>query len=142
MASERGTTLSFGALAAERERSILSSVFIRSIAFERLASGSKIIVLGNRGAGKTALLSMLSNRITGRGGLAVTLTPEDFAYELLRDTTLPESAGAWNKSGAYAAAWKHMLYLLAMKRLVSGMRGQRNGPARRVYAYVRDHHAN
>jgi hypothetical protein len=142
VASERGTTLSFGALAAERERSILSNVFIRSPAFERLASGSKIIVLGNRGAGKTALLSMLSNRITGRGGLAVTLTPEDFAYELLRDTTLPESAGAWNKSGAYAAAWKHMLYLLAMKRLVSGMRGQRSGAARRVYAYVRDHHAN
>jgi hypothetical protein len=142
----RGTryrvTLSFGALAAEREKPILSSVFVRSTAFDRVASGSKIIVLGDRGAGKTALLAMLSNRITSQGGLAVTLAPEDFAYELLRETTLPESAGAWNKSGAYAAAWKHLLYLLAMKKLVGGMHGKRTAAARRVYGYVRDHHAN
>jgi hypothetical protein len=140
---DRAPVLSFGALAAEREkRDTLSSVFVPSTAFERLVEGSKIIVLGNRGTGKTALLSVLQNQINARGGLAEMLRPEDFAYELLRQTSLPESAGAWNKSSAYAAAWKYLLYLLAMKKLVSGAHGLKSGAAKRVYVYVRDHHAN
>jgi len=130
----------FGALAAERERGRLASVFIESTSFERLVSGQKIIVLGNRGAGKTAALSMLATQVRDKGGIVVDLAPEDFAYELLSQTLQDESAGSWSKQGAYAAAWKYLLYLLAMKSAIKTARGLKTGPTKRVYAYLRDHY--
>jgi hypothetical protein len=141
--SRRATEgLNFGALAAERERDHLGSFFVVSPAFKRLRDGRKIIVLGNRGAGKTAMLSMLAAEANDTAGVVVSLAPEDFAYELLSETITREEAGSWNKYGAYAAAWKYLLYVLAMKALIKSMPGLKTGASKRIYSYVRDHHAN
>jgi hypothetical protein len=134
--------MNFGALAAERERDHLSEFFVTSPAYDRLQSGGKIIVLGNRGAGKTALLSMLADDATHDGHVVVELAPEDFAYELLGESLATESSGSWSKQGAYAAAWKHLLYVLAMKEVLKTKPGLKTGAAKRVYSYLRDHHAN
>jgi len=134
--------LDFGALAAEREREELASIFISSIAFERLAKGSKIVVLGNRGAGKTALLSMLAHDARWRGSVVVDLIPDDFAYELLSQTKAGEGVAAYAHHRAYAAAWKYLLWVLAMKHAVKAMPGLKTGSAKRVFTYLRDHHDN
>jgi hypothetical protein len=132
----------FGALAAEREKGRLGAVFVPSKSFERIAGGGKIIILGNRGAGKTALLQTLADRERRRGGVVVELAPEDFAYEFLSAATMPEEAGSWSKQGAYAAAWKYLLYLLAMKHAVKALPGLKTGAAKRIHTYLRDHHEN
>ena len=46
-------------------------------------------------------------------------------------------AGSWAKHGAYAAAWKYLIYVLIMKE-VSARGGQ--GRFEPIYKYVRDNH--
>lgn len=132
----------FGKLAAEREVDRLALLFISSQAYERFRDGRKIIALGNRGSGKTALLSMLAGEARRAGHVVIELVPEDYGYELLKDTIGGESAGAWHKHGAYAAAWKNLLYLQAMKAVTAAQPGLKTGPAKRIYTYLRDHYAN
>ena len=69
------------------------------------------------------------------------LAPEDYSYELLQQSLLTEERGSWKKQGAYAAAWKFLIYVCIMKE-VAGGKGLRRGAAGRIYAYLRDKHAN
>ncbi len=131
--------INFGALAAEGEKH-LPDIFVASTAYERLRGGHKIIVLGNRGAGKTAILRMLATLAHPSSTVVVRLTPEDFAYELLSETLKSEQQGSWSKQSAYGAAWKYLLYVLAMQGLVKTLPGLKTGAAKRVYTYLRDNH--
>lgn len=132
----------FGALAAELERDQLASLFVVSGPYERLTDGSKVIVLGNRGAGKTAIIAMLAAQTRDAGGTVVELVPDEFAYELLSQSLAAEEAGSWLKSGAYAAAWKYLIYVLTIKAIIARTPGLKTGAAKRLYLYVRDHHAH
>jgi len=134
--------LNFGALAAERERDFLSTNFIDSGAYHAIKGGGKIILLGHRGTGKTAILTVMAEENLEKGNIVIELSPEDYAYELLSETLPREGAGAWHKYGAYAAAWKYLLYVLSMKHIVKAKSGFKTGPAKRIYHYVRDHHKN
>ena len=107
-----------------------------------IVRGTPLLLEGDRGSGKTAILQMLASRERSRGGVVVELAPEDFAYELLAGVTTSEQDGSWNKQGAYAAAWKFLLYLLAMKSAVKALPGLKSGSAKRIYTYLRDHHQN
>lgn len=131
----------FGALAAEREAD-LDRYFVRSQSFRRLRDGQKTVALGNRGVGKTAIVRMLSSHAKRNGQLVIRLAPEDYSYDLLNEVTASEASGSWAKHGAYAAAWKYLLYVLAMKHMVRSDIGLKAGAAGRIYAYLRDHHAH
>src|SRR3954470_13357753 len=54
--------LQFGAPAAEREmdRFQLPEYFVESQAFHRISNGNRRLLLGNRGAGKSAIFAMVS----------------------------------------------------------------------------------
>src|ERR1700761_456709 len=133
--SDAVSKLSFGALAAEREKDVLPELFISTPHFARLGSPSskKVLILGNRGAGKTAALTMLAQRADQEGVAVVWMQPEDYAYELLHETLATERAGAWAKVGAYTAAWKNLIYISAMRAAIGTRSGLRTGPARRLY---------
>jgi len=133
-------SLDFGALAAERELDTLGKVFVEPKPFKRLLSGRKIILLGNRGSGKTAAINEIQQIMAGRGSVTISLLPDDFAYELLGQTSLTEARGNWSRQSAYAAAWKYLIYVLAMKGIVKTLPGLKTGASKRVYAYVRDNH--
>jgi hypothetical protein len=136
----RVDAISFGALAAERDiQAGLAEYFVESESFERLLKGQKIVALGNRGAGKTAIFKMIAERLTKSGARVVELAPEDYSYELLSQTMTAEQRGAWAKQGAYAAAWKFLLYVLAMKA-ANRAGGLKTGPAKRIYDYLRDNY--
>lgn len=110
--------LDFGAPAAERDISRgLKSYFVESDAFKRLLAGEKSVVLGNRGAGKSALFKMLAERERSLHSIVIELAPENYSYEILSSQLAKEKEGAWAKQGAYAAAWKHLIYVLVMKEL-------------------------
>ena len=133
--------LYFGAPAAERDIGRgLEKYFVESVAYQRVCSGAKTIILGNRGSGKSAIFQMLANRERAAGSHVIELSPEDYSYELLSTTMATENAGSWVKHGAYAAAWKYLIYVLIMKEVSKkGMR-LKEGSATAIYRYVRDNH--
>ena len=133
--------ISFGALAAERDVARgLAAYFVESQSFQRLKTGIKTIALGNRGSGKTAIFKMIAEQKRKEGTVVIELTPEDYSYELLSQTMTSEDRGSWAKQSGYAAAWKYLIYLLAMKAACNAQKGLKTGPAKRVYNYLRDNH--
>jgi hypothetical protein len=132
----------FGAPAAERdiERG-LDEYFVESGAYSRVKAGTKRILIGGRGIGKSALFQVLARRERAAGSYVIELSPEDYSYELLTQTMASEARGSWAKHGAYAAAWKYLIYVLIMKE-VSIRRIPLGRAGGQIYKYVRDNHAN
>ncbi|RKS74569.1 hypothetical protein BZB76_3086 [Actinomadura pelletieri DSM 43383] len=133
--------LDFGTPSAERDISRgLEKYFVESDAYQRVRSGAKTILMGNRGAGKSAIFQVLAKREREAGSHVIVLSPEDYSYELLSATMAAEDAGSWAKQGAYAAAWKYLIYVLVMKALArKGLRLTKGG-GREIHKYVRDIH--
>ena len=132
--------LSFGVPAAERDED-LHACFVSSDTYTGLESGKKTIILGNRGAGKSALFRQLGERAKAKGHVVITLAPEDYAYELLAEALKREAEGAWAKHGAYAAAWKYLIYVTNMKHVTGEGAHFKKGDEAKIYTYLRDKHA-
>lgn len=133
--------LTFGKPAAERDDG-LESYFFESESYRRLRDGERTVVLGARGSGKSALFRMLEAENRRKGAIVLTLAPEDYSYELLQQSLATEKEGAWAKQGAYAAAWKYLIYVATMKKVTAAGKGLKGGPGARIYNYLRDNHAN
>jgi hypothetical protein len=135
--------IDFGAPAAERdiERG-LDEYFVESEAYNRVRAGSKRILIGGRGIGKSALFQVLARRERDAGSYVIELSPEDYSYELLTQTMASEARGSWAKHGAYAAAWKYLIYVLIMKEVSTRRIQLGKGAGGQIYTYIRDHHTN
>jgi len=133
----------FGAPAAERdiERG-LEEYFVESEAYGRIRSGAKRILIGGRGIGKSAIFQMLARRERDAGSFVIELAPEDYSYELLTQTMASQSNGSWSKHGAYAAAWKYLIYVLIMKEIAVRRVHLPKGTGGEIYRYIRDNHVN
>lgn len=133
----------FGAPAAERdiERG-LEEYFVESAAYNRVRSGAKRVLIGGRGIGKSAIFQILARRERDAGSFVIELAPEDYSYELLTQTMASQSGGSWAKHGAYAAAWKYLLYVLIMKEVAARRVRLPKGTGSQIYRYVRDNHVN
>jgi hypothetical protein len=133
--------LNFGSLAAEQDISTgLKEYFVESESFRSFAEGRKYIALGNRGSGKSAIFKMLGERMKAKDNIVVELAPEDYSYEMLTRAISAENRGNWAKHGSYAAAWKYLLYVMAMKAATSEGPRLKTGGAARIYEYLRDKH--
>src|SRR5918996_3448323 len=133
--------LSFGALAAERDIGVgLVDYFFESEAYQRLEARHKMILLGNRGTGKSAIFKVFAQRARQTGTLVIELRPEDYAYELLASVLRGEREGSWAKHGAFASAWKYLVLVIVMKEVTRQGPGLKTGSAARIYEYLRDHH--
>lgn len=133
--------LSFGSPAAERDDDLFDC-FVSINSFKNIKQGQRSILLGNRGSGKSALFKKLKHEEEQKGNLVISLAPEEYSYEMLCKIMVKENAGAWAKYGAYAAAWKYLIYVLIMKQV--NKRGVRlkTGAASKIYNYLRDNHVN
>src|SRR5690606_14007774 len=133
--------LSFGAPAAERDISQgLADYFVESEAYARLASRQKTIVVGNRGTGKSALFKVLADRAKRNGEVVLELNPESYSYEMLCTALKSEREGSWAKHGAFASAWKYLIYVLVMKAVTDQGPSLKTGSSAKIYTYLRDHH--
>jgi energy-coupling factor transporter ATP-binding protein EcfA2 len=121
-AAARNVHTTFGAPAAERDIDHgLIEYFVDTQAYERVRSGSKVIVVGSRGSGKSAIFQMLARQERARGTSVVELSPE---------------RGSWAKSSAYAVAWKYLLLVQVMQQLALTI-GNR-GANRPIVRFLRD----
>jgi hypothetical protein len=132
-------SVDFGAPAAERDLNKgLREYFLYTGAFDRLKSNKKSVILGNRGAGKSALIKMLAEEYKKSNSIVIELTPEDYSYDLLKSAVLVEKDELWAKQSAYTAAWKFLLYVLAMKHYSNEFKTVLKTNAKGVYNYLRD----
>lgn len=133
--------LSLGPPAAERDGG-LKNYFVESEAFRRVADRSKTVILGNRGSGKSAIFQMLAARARQEKNThVVELAPEDYSYSLLTQAMEAEAAGSWAKVGAYAVAWKYLIYVLVMKAISERLPGsEKNRSLGKISRYIRDNH--
>jgi hypothetical protein len=135
------TKLSFGAPAAERDIAQgLAQYFVESEAFGRLAARQKTIVIGNRGTGKSALFKVLGDRSRKSGAIVLELNPENYSYEMLCTALKAEKQGSWAKHGAFASAWKYLIYVLVMRQITEEGAKLKTGSAAKIYNYLRDNH--
>jgi len=133
--------VNFGKLAAEREiDNGLKQYFIETGAFVRLRDGEKSILLGNRGSGKSAIIKMLSEHFRKRNCLVVELLPEDYSYEMLQKSSIKQEEGEWVKVSSYIAAWKYLIYVVAMKTYIKDSDTVVKSHAKGVYQYIRKYH--
>lgn len=130
----------FGVPAAERDEDLFAC-FVSSDVYANLESGKKTIILGNRGAGKSALFRQLGERAKAKGSVVIPMAPEDYAYELLSEAMKKEVEGSWAKHGAYGAAWKYLIFVTIMKRVTESGCHLKRGAAAEIYNYLRDNHA-
>lgn len=130
----------FGAPAAERDIDQgLSAYFVESGAFTRVSDGRKTVLLGNRGSGKSAIFKVLAERMRRSAASVVELAPEDYSYEMLSSLMAREDQGSWAKLGAYAVAWKYLIYVLVMKEL-NEKKLLKTSDGEAIRKYLRDHH--
>ncbi|HAL56345.1 MAG TPA: hypothetical protein DDX89_05225 [Candidatus Omnitrophica bacterium] len=73
--------------------------------------------------------------------IVISLAPEEYSYEMFCQVLAKEGEGAWAKHGAYAAAWKFLIYVLIMKRVTSTGPSLKTGAAASIYKYLRDNHS-
>lgn len=138
---ERLKNLNFGAPAAERDiNQGLKEYFFESESYRRLRDSNKNIVLGNRGTGKSAIFKMLAESFKDKNYQIIELAPEDYSYEILNDVMIKESDGSWVKHGAYSAAWKYLIYILAMKKIAEKDNNFLKKNCNKIFTYLRDHH--
>lgn len=133
--------INLGAPAAERDIDRgLEHYFVESDAFRRVLRGETTVILGNRGAGKSAIFQILARRSRAGGARVIELAPDDYSYEMLQRTMQSEEQGSWAKHGAYAAAWKFTLYVLVMKELCKKQVRSNNASEAAIRKYIRTNH--
>ena len=133
--------VNFGKLAAEREVDEgLKNYFLETGAFLRLRDGQKSILLGNRGAGKSAIVKMLKEHYKQNNCIVVELLPEDYSYEMLQKSSVIKNEGEWRKAHAFTAAWKYLIYVIAMKSYIKDSDTIVKSHAKGIYQYVRKYH--
>jgi len=95
----------FGDVSAEQDDAVLS-YFLKTEAVDRIASGGVLLVLGRKGAGKTALTKYFS---TSRGkDLSIALSLRDYPWNLHSQR---RNLGA-SDIESYVSSWR---YLIAVK---------------------------
>jgi hypothetical protein len=82
----------------------------------------------------------LADRARKGNSLVLELNPENYSYEMLCNALRTEKEGAWAKHGAFASAWKYLIYVLVMKQLTEQGARLKTGAAARIYNYLRDTH--
>ena len=130
-------SLNLGSDSAERDIDIgLADYFYENDAYNRFLNGRKTILVGNRGAGKSAIFKYIATTERRKGNLVLELSPEDYSYELLSEYLRSEKEGSWGKQSAYSVAWQYLLYNLIFKRIAQNKRGLLLGAQKNIYSYV------
>lgn len=137
-------SLNLGADSAEKDIHIgLTKYFLANQTFEGIKSGKKTILVGNRGAGKSAIFKIAAVQEKDSNSFILELSPDEYSYEILKSTLRSEQEGAWHKQSAYAVAWQFLLYNLIFKEVAKYHKKLKKGSpikdsSTTIYRYVRD----
>ncbi len=130
-------SLNLGSDSAERDIDVgLADYFYRNGTYNRFLKGRKTILVGNRGAGKSAIFKYIGTTERKKGNLVLELSPEEYSYELLSEYLRSEEDGSWGKQSAYSVAWQYLLYNLIFRKIAENKRGLLLGAQKNIYNYI------
>ena len=125
-APDRGilAKLDVGDPMAENEFQTLASYYLRRDEYSRTLRGDVNLVVGRKGAGKTALFSQVRNNLRrNRATVVVDLKPEGYQLTKFKESVLDFlSAGA--KSHLLTAFWEYLLFLEVAYKLLEKDKNQ------------------
>lgn len=124
-----------GPPAAERDHD-LGEYFFESETFTAIASGQAMILIGNHGSGKSAIFKIVGDREKRTGTAVINISPEEYSYEFLEKVLRAEIEGAWAKQASYAASWKYVLFVLAMKAATARAPSTKTAAYKAIHAYL------
>jgi len=112
----------------------LSRYFLKTKNYENALAGTKTIILGRKGSGKSAIFKLLSDEMPKNGIEVVALTPDQYSWSALRDYTeqgimaAQAHTNAWRLTFLSAVIWKlnELSYFKQGSKLV------------KYYQYMRD----
>lgn len=129
--------LNLGSDSAERDITVgLADYFYQNSTFHKFSHSNKTILVGNRGAGKSAIFKYMAAAEARKGNLIIELSPEEYSYELLSEYLRSEKEGSWGKQSSYSVAWQYLLYNLAFKKIAEKKRGLLLGIQKDIFNYV------
>jgi hypothetical protein len=115
-----------GDVAAENEIRGLRDYFVRTGRFDRIRKGHAQLVIGRKGAGKTAMFYGVRSAVSrGRQVLVLDMKPEGHQFTRLREAVLKElSVG--QQEYVIAAFWTYLLSAEVAHKLLTSQREQRD----------------
>lgn len=135
--------LNLGSDSAERDITVgLSDYFYQNSTYQKFFNSGKTILVGNRGAGKSAVFKYMASVEARRGNLVIELSPEEYSYELLSQYLRSEQEGSWGKQSSYSVAWQYLLFNLIFKKIGEEKRGLLLGAQKNIYTYVQNNLQN
>ncbi len=90
----------------------LEEYFLRTSYYKNAMNGSKTLVIGRKGSGKSAIFILLEKDIKNAGNMVIKITPDQYSWSALKDYKeigiLPEQAhtNAWRLTLLSAIVWK------------------------------------
>ena len=99
--------LTFGNDDAERDakQGFLSEVFLKTALYKRIEADQSELVIGRKGAGKSATCLILKNAFIKKGMKVALLTPESLSQQKIQALKI----NSINKEELYLQAWKYTL---------------------------------
>lgn len=133
-------TIDFGDIAAENEINALRSYFVPTAQYNDVRRGHARLVVGRKGAGKTAIFYGVRNAYwSSRSHIVLDLKPEGHQFTKLRETVLqPLSQGM--REHLVTAFWNYLLLMeIAHKILEGDVQFAHRMPERtRLYDLIKD----
>lgn len=127
---------SFGDVAAEQDAAMLS-YFLKTEAVDRVESGTRLMVLGRKGSGKTALAKYFS---TGRSDyISESLSLRDYPWNQHKSKV---NVGA-SDIEAYVSSWRYLIALKANSLLIKAAGSKIIFDSQRAaYSFLHDNYGN
>jgi len=124
--------IEFGQVSAERDEKLSEYFFENGVLQAVISNRHQFLVLGRKGAGKTAVFQHLSSnnqKYLANDDLLISLSLQDYSWDIHK---LLSSEGKAS-SLAYIQSWKYLIYLLALERLIeAGVLTKKVAAAKRV----------
>lgn len=136
--------ISLGASVAENEIRTLDTYFLETREFQRTLRGEARLVVGRKGAGKTAIFWQVRNRVrANRSNLVLDLRPEGFQLRKLSEVIADNFSDATH-AHTMTVFWEYVLYLELTHKILEDDRNAyaRDGRLVEKYAALRDAYEN
>lgn len=109
--------IDFGQVSAERDQNLSEYFFENGVLESVVADRHQFLVLGRKGAGKTAVFQHFSDNSSNYisdNDYSVSLSLQNYSWDVHNLLATEGKAS----SLAYTQSWKYVIYLLAVKRLI------------------------
>lgn len=111
--------IDFGQVSAERDENLSNYFFENGVLQAVISNRFRFLVLGRKGAGKTAVFQHFNDnsaKYIGAADIAVNLSLQNYSWDVHGLLSTEGKAS----SLAYIQSWKYVIYLLAINSLIQG----------------------